>query len=67
MRLSVVGQIRRLISTARMPEREDLEASRPFDDAVVEIVADTTEVQATHTWERDVPGACTDVGLPGEE
>ena len=53
--------------TAGMPERWYLPSSGRVDEPVIEIVADATEVRATHARERDVPGARADVRLERDQ
>ena len=49
--------------TAGMPERQYLQSSGRFAEAVVEIVVDATDVRATHPRERDVPSPRADERL----
>ena len=46
-----------------VPERQDFDLFRLCDHAVIDIVANAREEQATHAWERGVPGASTDFRL----
>src|SRR5713226_8349327 len=45
----------RLAFTAGVPERKYLQSSGRFDEAVAEIEADASEVQATHANSRRLP------------
>jgi len=46
-----------------MPERQNFDPFRPGDHAVVDVVTNSREVQATHAWQPDVPRASTDFRL----
>ena len=45
-----------------VPERQDFDLFRLCDHAVIDVVANAREEQAT-TWQRHVPGASTDFRL----
>jgi hypothetical protein len=50
-----------------MPEGQDLQSPGCVDEAVVEIVVNTSQVLASDARKRDVPGARADLRLDREQ
>ena len=57
----------RCAPAAWMPERHNLELLWLFCDAVVDVVPNSGEVQAANAYQREVSGACANMGLHGEK
>ena len=57
-----VSQLRGAAATG-VPERQDLYAFGICDQAVIDVVTHSREVQTTHAREGDVPGASADLRL----